>query len=233
VRPGGPVPPPLQGAAATTETLTAQLAAISDLRFFNNAIGTRGPAPWRAGVKLARTMRAALGTLVHARGRGRALYLVLDGGYGLVYNLIIAALARLCRYRLYLHHHSFAYINTQSPLMALLTAIAGPKATHVVLCAVMGRALSGHYSGIKRVMLMTNAGLMDMPTPLPPAGKAGSLTIGFLSNLIIEKGVDTAIDITRRARARGLDVRLVLGGGAPDAKAAALVCAPRPNWARP
>jgi len=219
----GPVPPPVQGAAATTEALTAHLAAISDLRFFNNAIGAKGPAPWRALVKLGRTVRAALGTLIHARGKGRALYIVLDGGLGLIYNIIIVALARLGHYRLFMHHHSYAYINAPSWLMAILTAIAGPKATHVTLCSAMGKALADGYPGVRHVLVLTNAALIERAAALPPAPRQGTLTLGFLSNLILEKGVDTVIDITRRARDQGHDVRLILAGGAPDGEVAALI----------
>ncbi len=219
----GPVPPPVQGAAATTEALTAQLAAVSDLRAFNNAIGTRGPAAWRALVKLGRSARAALATLIHARGRNRAFYIALDGGLGLTYNILLVGLARLGRYRLFLHHHSYAYINAPSRLMAFLTAIAGPKATHITLCSDMGRALAEGYPRVRQVMVLSNAALMENPVVPPATARQGEITLGFLSNLIIEKGVDTAIDITRQARDRGYDVRLILAGGAPDSKVAGLI----------
>lgn len=219
----GPVPPPVQGAAATTEALTAQLAGGGDLRFFNNAIGARGPAPWRALVKIGRTARAAVGTLIHARGRNRAFYIALDGGLGLIYNILVIALARLGRYRLFMHHHSYAYINAPSRLMALLTAIAGPKATHITLCSDMGRALAEGYPGVRQVMVLSNAAVMESPVVQPAAPRQGEMTLGFLSNLIIEKGVDTAIDITRQARERGHDVRLILAGGSPDAEVVRLV----------
>jgi len=51
--------------------------------------------------------------------------------------------------------------------------------------------------------------------------------MGFLSNLIIEKGLDTSIDLLRAARQEGLTVELVVAGRAPDQRPLDLISAAR------
>lgn len=221
----GPLPPPLQGAAATTAAFIARLRAEGPLCVCNNATGTSGGSLARAAIKLGRTLRAMGGVLAGTPRPGRALYLALDGGWGLAYNLTVVVLARLCGYRLYLHHHSFAYLNQRSGLMALLCAAAGRRATHVVLCGGMGERLAARYPAAAHAFTLTSAALVDPPG----AGASGmprkGFTLGFLSNLILEKGLDTAVRIVREGRRRGLDLRLVLAGRAPDRAAEDFVAA--------
>lgn len=220
----GPVPPPLQGAAATTEAFAARLTALGPVRLCNNAVGAGGGIIG-AAVKFARTI-CALGTVLALAGQpGRALYIALDGGLGLAYNLAVVALARVFGYRLYLHHHSFAYITQASLLMAAIARIAGRDATHVVLCGSMGAALAGRYPAAARAFVLSNAGLMSAPALPARAPGAHSFTIGFLSNLMPEKGVDTAVAVLREGLRRGLDLRLVLAGPVQDRTVADMLAA--------
>lgn len=225
----GPLPPPMQGAAATTEAFVAHLAATGPLSVCNNAIGPGGRLTGSI-VKFVRTMGALAVVAGGARRPGRALYIALDGGLGLAYNLMVVALARALGYRLYLHHHSFAYISTPSLLMALLARAAGRRATHVVLCGAMGAALAARYPATERTFVLSNAGLIPMPPATAGRDHGPRFVIGLLSNLIADKGIDSAIAVLRAGRQRGLDLRLVLAGPAQDGAMERLLAAARAEF---
>ncbi|MFM2129205.1 MAG: hypothetical protein RL477_751 [Pseudomonadota bacterium] len=224
----GPLPPPLQGAAATTDAFVARLAALGPICVRNNALGPGGRFAGSI-VKLGRTLRA-LATILGGAGRkDRTLYAVLDGGLGLAYNLAVVALARALGYRIYLHHHSFAYINARSLLMALLARAGGRTATHVVLCETMGMQLAARYGTAERRFVLGNGGLMA-PPDAPVHRPSTAFVFGFLSNLMPEKGVDTAIAVLREARRRGFDCRLALAGPAQGRESEKLLDAARAEF---
>jgi glycosyltransferase involved in cell wall biosynthesis len=208
-----PVPPPLHGAAATTAGIIDFLTPYCDLRISNISPG-RATGFLRHFVRIARTFAAMLRLLLHVPVNGRVLYMTADGGPGMIYNILVAATGTLLGYRLFLHHHSFAYVDRKTRLMAILSRILAAKGTHVVLCPAMAVGLRKLYP-IGATFELSSAAL------LPPAGRkiaqaTGPLKMGFLSNLIIEKGLDTSIDLLRAARAEGLDVSLTIAGRAPD-----------------
>jgi glycosyltransferase involved in cell wall biosynthesis len=208
-----PVPPPLHGAAATTAQILEFLKPRLTIRVANVSPG-RATGPWRHIVRIWRTLKG-LGLLAaRARVPGRTLYMTADGGLGMLYNVAVAGLATLLGYRVFLHHHSFAYIDRRTRRMALLARLLARKGVHVVLCPAMAAGLRAHYR-IGRTFELSSAALLPPSTRVQPPPRQ-VIRMGFLSNLIIEKGLDTSIDLLRAAFAEGLPVELVIAGRAPD-----------------
>jgi glycosyltransferase involved in cell wall biosynthesis len=208
-----PVPPPLHGAAATTAGIIEFLQPQCDLRICNISPG-RVSGFARHFVRIARTFGAMLRLVRHAPVKGRSLYMTADGGAGIIYNILVAATGTVLGYRVFLHHHSFAYIDRKTVLMAVLSRILAARGTHVVLCPAMTDGLRALYP-IGATRELSSAALLPPAERKPPSGN-GALKMGFLSNLIVEKGLDTSIDLLRAARAEGLDVSLTIAGRAPD-----------------
>jgi glycosyltransferase involved in cell wall biosynthesis len=208
-----PVPPPLHGAAATTQGIIEFLGPYAALRIANVSPGrTTGFA--RHFVRIARTLQAILLLGRTAGVQGRVLYMTADGGAGMIYNIIVAAIGTLLGYRVFLHHHSFAYIDRKTLWMAILSRILAARGTHVVLCPAMVDGLRAQYP-IGKTLELSSAALLA-PAAFRKPHVDGPLRLGFLSNLIIEKGVDTSIALLRAARAEALDVTLTIAGRAPD-----------------
>jgi glycosyltransferase involved in cell wall biosynthesis/GT2 family glycosyltransferase len=211
----GPMPPPVHGYSVVTDFVVRKLGEIAEVDVVDTA-------PERSrrdiGYHVQRVMRAsrALWHLVRGRSTSRTLYMAIAGGAGVAYDLPLALAARLLGYRIYLHHHSFNYINRRRGRTALLIALAGSGAAHICLSPQMARRLTALYPRAERTMVLSNAALTH-PLEKTPA-RGGPVRLGFLSNLIPEKGIDRAIEVTRLLRADKRDVVLAVAGPAltPD-----------------
>jgi glycosyltransferase involved in cell wall biosynthesis len=150
--------------------------------------------------------------------------MALDGQRGLAYNIAMALVARVTRYSIFVHHHSFAYIDQDSRLMQMLVRVIGARATHIVLCDCMTNGLRARYPEMARATAieLSSAAFVDV-TARDDLRPADDIQIGFLSNLIIEKGLDTSIEFLRAARRENLPVKLLLAGRAPDERATTMV----------
>lgn len=216
-----PLPPPLHGVSATTMSILEYLDERIEARIANVSPGAGKSLADRL-LKPRRMIAAAFMVLAHSRRGKRVIYMTADGGGGIIYNILIAIIARVCKYRVILHHHSFAYINRRNRLMMALTHVLGSRGIHVVLCEAMGTGLLGHYPLASSQMVLSNSALLP-PSPSPRRVARQELTLGFMSNLIVEKGVDTSIRLLRAGRAAGLSLRLRVAGPFPDQRAAEMI----------
>lgn len=215
-----PVPPPLHGAAATTQAILDFLAPRFTLHIANMSPG-RATGVQRHFVRSWRMLKSMALLVAKGGSRDRVLYMTADGGAGMIYNIFTALTGTLLGYRVFLHHHSFAYIDRRTGLMTLLSRILARRGTHVVLCPAMADGLRSLYP-IGKTLELSSAALLP-PAPRRIRRAEGPLRMGFLSNLIVEKGVDTSIDLLRAARAENLPVELVIAGRAPDARPLELI----------
>lgn len=210
----GALPPPVHGASLINKLMSEELAKVAAVRAVDVSPGTLTRS---AGYHLGRVRRvaAALGVLA-AQGlrRDRRLYLCIAGGSGVYYDIAMVALARLLRYAIFVHHHSFTYVNRRDPRTALLFRLCGRRSVHVCLCPTMASRLKARYDHVERVEILSNAALMD-PAQRRSRGSDGEpLTLGHFGNLTLAKGLDTVLDLFRRLRLAGVPVRLALAGSA-------------------
>jgi glycosyltransferase involved in cell wall biosynthesis len=146
-----------------------------------------------------------------------AVYISVNNGQGMWLTTAAAGLARLAGARLFLHHHSYAYVRERKARMVALTRIAGPCAHHVVLSHSMASDLCDVMPEIRRLFVIGNAGLVDsqlLHLPLKPDG--GELVLGHLSNLSLEKGIAEVVDLASALHRAGIPVRLIVGGPISD-----------------
>lgn len=207
-----PLPPPLHGVSATTKNI---LASAPGLPFFvvnispgdGSGLASKALKPWRV-------ILACL-ALVQHRCENPTLYMTADGGFGILYNILLGAVATAMRYRIFIHHHSFAYIDRKDRLMSAFVRLVGARATHVVLCPAMGEVLRTHYPSAARQIEVSNAALID-PVDLGVAPVRSRVVLGFMSNLIVEKGLDIVINLALRCKAEDLPVDLLIAGPETD-----------------
>jgi glycosyltransferase involved in cell wall biosynthesis len=213
----GAFPPPVHGMAVINAAMYDRLRDLGvavevmnigadDLRRSLKARMSRLPRVGRALVRLARLENR----------RHNSLYMSVSGGFGQAYEVAFLILARLRGCLIVLHHHSYAYLDKRSIVTALLTGVAGPRATHVVLTPGMGTRLRAQYPRAYRQLAVSNAALLiggDLPA-VPE--RSGLRTIGFLSNLSAEKGVFVFLDLCKALRDAGMPVRARLAGPFAD-----------------
>lgn len=209
----GPIPPPVHGYSVVTKFIAEKLAAAAPVEVINVAPDSLVRNRRYHAQRMLRAVRA-LWSVLAARQRSRSLYFAIAGGAGVVYDLPLALEARLLGYKIYIHHHSFSYINRRSPWTALLLAVAGRSATHICLSAGMARRLGMLYPQAQRTVVLSNAALI--PARPPRAARNGPIRLGFLGNLISEKGADTAIAVARELHKKDRDIALAIAGPALD-----------------
>jgi len=108
--------------------------------------------------------------------------------------------------------------------------LAGRNASHIALSEQMARDLTTRYRSCQRVVLAHNASHIHDPDCFKPIRKDGDLTIGFLSNLSLEKGLDTVLQCFEKIRLHGVQARLVLAGPIVQEQARAAITKARANF---
>jgi glycosyltransferase involved in cell wall biosynthesis len=210
----GQFPPPINGLTFITSRLASALAQAG---YDVAVISTTGPAGSRSVLfhasRLARIFRALFSIASNALlGKSRVCYFTAEGGLGLIYSVMIASWARLFRFRIYIHHHSFSYIVRPRLLMRLLLAWSGAEAVHICLSSGMAQDLANCYGRAIHSLVLSNAAFVDPATSESSSPKRKEIIIGLLSNLTADKGLYEFIEIVRIAKLRALPIRGVLAG---------------------
>lgn len=209
----GPMPPPVHGASAVTEKVDRLLRQSG----FQVSTCSTGVVRKDSSVAYHLGRLRAYGTaaITVLTGRAGAVYQSLSGGAGLLYDLGVVAAARLRGRNIVFHHHSFAYINARSAVMALIVRLAGARGRHAVLCPTMGMGLDQRYGPGLAVEVVSNLAFFDLKDiAVVPRTRLGA--IGYLSNISREKGIDRFLDLIKGLRERGSAVRAVIAGPIGD-----------------
>jgi glycosyltransferase involved in cell wall biosynthesis len=208
----GAFPPPVGGAALVNQRVADALSAAGVRPSILNVGAPRLHVKGFAYhlYRLLANARAIVSVVLH---RPKVIYIVPDGGNGLIYSLVIcvACCLLLPNSRYFLHHHTHRYVGRHDAKMHRIVRVLGERCTHVFLTLGMAEAFQRLYG--KTVHLVsTNAHLAERPEPPPARRFGGPLKLGHLSNLCREKGffeVVAAFDILAAA---GTDVHLSLAG---------------------
>lgn len=215
----GHMPPPITGVSAINQVVVAELGRLGRLSGFVNLTPV-GPQ----GVLLYFVRRLGLAALsvlelyrAHRRGGG-VLYMPLDGGIGLALNSLFGLVANVLGFRVFVHHHSFAYINEYRWLMTLLLRCLPKETTHIFLCDGMAGLFQARYSQVweratVQKYILSNAFILGQPptaTLNRPVGKP--LVLGHLSNLCADKGTHLFLDLFELIHKKFGEVRIRLAG---------------------
>ena len=216
----GPMPPPVHGYSLVTSFVVEELRKIARVEVVDNAPDTL-VRRLRYHVERVYFAGCAAWALLRQGGPDRVLYTAIAGGSGVLYDLPLVALARACGFRIFFHHHSYNYVTRRRRLTAALFALAGNATTHICLSADMARRLSDLYVRVQRTFVLSNA--MLIAPAAGPSAHAGPIRLGFLSNLIPEKGLDVVLAVARALHTQGVAFVLVVAGPALSAEIRALL----------
>jgi glycosyltransferase involved in cell wall biosynthesis len=218
------LPPPVNGQALVNASIATMLTQspgrvrlinISP-KFFQRTIRYH----LRRMAAITVTLFVLAANMRHAR---RRLYSVVEPGPGMLYNFLVVPVARFFGYALFLHHHASSYTKSRDWRFALLCGIAGRHATHIALSDEMARDLQALYRACRRVIVAHNASHVFDPGAYTVLHRERIFTLGFLSNLSLEKGLDDVLQSYDAIRSARLNARLILAGPVSDDSARDLI----------
>ncbi len=124
------------------------------------------------------------------------VYRSLNGGWGQLYDVLFMIIARLFNCKIFIHHHSFKYLNRKSKLFYVINKLSGKSTVHIVLADPMKTLLCNQYAiEVGNVSVLSNLALLSFVNQDVRAIDNQILKIGFLSNCSLAKGIDVFLDI--------------------------------------
>jgi glycosyltransferase involved in cell wall biosynthesis len=210
----GAFPPPVHGMAMVNAGMYGHLARRGTLPVVLDLAPASLKRDWfsRLG-RIRKVARAFIRYLQEPVGElGSTLYIGISGGWGQLYEALFVAAARLRGARIFLHHHSFAYLDRRRLPTRLLVRLAGPAATHIVICETQGQKLRQCYPMASRTKVVSNAAIMDRAEETKRRPRTSIRSIGFLGNISREKGILEVLAIAERLRSRGADFEVYIAG---------------------
>jgi glycosyltransferase involved in cell wall biosynthesis len=141
----------------------------------------------------------------------------ISGGLGQIYEIFFALLARIRGMRLFMHHHSFSYINKRSTVTKLLINAAGPLSVNVTLSERMAKRLKEMYKAPQTISISNAVFCFRNQISFKKSYKE-LRTIGFISNISAEKGVFEFFDLMTAIKAQKLSIKAKLAGSFQDKK---------------
>lgn len=150
------------------------------------------------------------------------VYRSVYGGYGQLFDIPFIILARIFQNKLYIHHHSYQYLNSKLFITSLLFNIAGKNAVHIVLSDSMGKELSKKYR-IRPANIITVSNINFFADPSIDIVASNKLKLGHLANLSFEKGLDSFIELCEQLNNADIEFEAYLAGPINDSIVEAFV----------
>jgi len=205
-----PLPPPVHGFSNICAAMLDILRAKSEVRVFDRA--PRGGKHFGAALRqLIKPWRYLAWCM---KNPGGELYLALSGGLGQILDWPYVLMARLFGQQVFVHHHSFAYINAPSVLNRMFFKVLRQQ-THIVLSDRMGSELTRIYRlNAAKVRVVSNAAFFGevarLTRSLPKAEVP--IRLGYLSNISLEKGVVEFFAVLAELTRIGIEFRAQIAG---------------------
>lgn len=155
--------------------------------------------------------------------RRKVLYRPINGGLGQIYDVMYFLVARFFFIKIYIHHHSFDYLNSPTLLFRIVSSLAGRGAVHVVLGDRMRRKLIEIYDVNPHcIRVLSNMAYFDGHKK-EKIFFDDKFVIGHLANLCVDKGLLVFIDVCRDLKKKGIIFQAKLAGPFLDARARTMV----------
>jgi len=208
----GPFPPPVHGFAQAT----ADVASLLERKGVGVIRLDLRPAHPELGYAAAIARRLSqLRTMMRGIRAGSPVYLALSGGMRQLVDLVFLTAARLGGAPIFVHHHSFAYLDKPNLSAKLCIAAAGLSAVHLTLCDGMKNALQKQYPSAQKVEVVSNSGLRSVDTAFRQ--RDSIRYIGYLSAVSVEKGALEFLEVSSLLAQRHPDLRFTIAGPCHDA----------------
>jgi len=208
----GTFPPPVHGMSFINHELAERLkTGKRQIEIINLSFNSLTPKLTNKFARIFVVLKGFLYFLFSlATHRKKILYISLSGGLGKIHEILFVIAAGLFKAPVFIHHHSFLYLNKKSFLLKLIVLITPKSTVHICLCSSMEKELKSMYPKINKILLLSNIQFI-LPNK-PPKRKNVLNTIGFLSNISKEKGIIEFIETCKLLHRSQLEFNAVIAG---------------------
>lgn len=215
----GAFPPPVLGMAIVNAHAYESIRSVCRRVMVVDVAAESLDRSWLARVgRFPKVVRGLIRLLFSRSRRGGALYISISGGFGKLYDVMFVVGARLRGMRVYLHHHSYAYLDRKQWLGSALTLAAGQDSVHITQCTKMAKQLRELYPTATRVLPISNAAFLTDAMAAKRQIREVLKTIAFVSNISEEKGIFLFLDLVSECEKCGLPIQAKLAGPFQDRK---------------
>lgn len=224
------LPPPLHGMSAIN------VAFLNQARQFGLAPVVINTSPsyfsklfpsklWKL-VKVVHTSICILrlfGLLLFSKER--IVYRPINGGTGKFFDILYFSVTKMFRCKVFIHHHSFNYLNNFDPHFKKLNHKVGDNTVHIVLGSRMKTLLQDLYAiSPSQTLSISNLAFFGSESKSKvKVRRRGNIKIGHLANLCIEKGVDDFLKICEQLIIEKVDFTAYIAGPFSDTSSKKLV----------
>jgi glycosyltransferase involved in cell wall biosynthesis len=204
-----PLPPPVHGFSNICGTMLELLRSRSTVSVFNRAPRING-----GFIARLRPLANLIDYCVWCvRKTNAGLYLGLSGGLGQIVDWPYIIIGKTFRRRIFIHHHSFAYINAPSTLNRFLFSSLREE-THIVLSQRMRSELIRIYRlNASKVKVVSNAAFYQAGAEQPGSVDSGvPIRLGYLSAVSFEKGIGEFFAVLAELKRVGIPYRGYIAG---------------------
>lgn len=212
----GPLPPPLHGFSSINASMLAQLSLLTDVKVFNRAPRLYSGYTRRLTKGLSTFILLASFGYNLLKRKPISIYMGLSGGAGQLVDLAFLIISKLTATPVFIHHHSFAYLNKKGRIAKLFFYFSR-NTYHIVLCERMGEKLAENYhipAGF--IANLSNAAFSDDVLARQAEYVMRPIQIGFLSNITEAKGIFDYFDVLEFLHKSGLQVQGRIAGPVDD-----------------
>jgi glycosyltransferase involved in cell wall biosynthesis len=205
-----PLPPPLNGLSLASQQFIEQTRPkISwDVYSVSRTTNHRWAGQWS---RFARSSHASWRCLATRRDDISAVYMAMNAGITKLYNLAFVMICKAKGLRVILHHNSYAYIDRKNSIYALIQRFLKPRDLQIYTSDVMKDAVQSKYRPSTQSLVLTNSYVVPYPAH-GDSTNSPAYRIGHLSNLTIEKGLKTVLELATELKQSGQRVELHLAG---------------------
>lgn len=207
----GSLPPPFSGRTVMTQVVVDSLRNNGPIRCYDWSLGKPLQGVKLKLVRLWGATISILKVLFGSKHEKEVIYYPVSSDWGQLFDISIVVAARLRGYQTVLHHHVYSYIDKYDWRMAMTNRMLGKSGAHVVHCELMKQDLQARYSTEAQFLIVPPT-IVSQEQNVTSRSTHEMFTLGFMSNLTIEKGLGHAIDTFEQLTESGYEVALVLAG---------------------
>jgi glycosyltransferase involved in cell wall biosynthesis len=150
----------------------------------------------------------------------KIIYININGGIGLFFDLIITMFSRLMRKKIYLHHNSYSYLNKNNSLARHVFKAAGSNVIHVVNSTSMKKTLKSQYKEVSKVEVISNASILSLDKPdyfsfdvrCLEQRTDDKINFGFMGYMDEHKGIDLFCETISHLIGEGVSLNAIAVG---------------------